>query len=130
MRLLLVFFAGLMCVHAQKQPFTAEAMMQIARINDPQLSPDGKTEAFTVDRVELEKNQKPKQIYTISLTGGTPVQVTRDGTMNHRPRWTPDSKRIVFVSNRTGSSQIWSMNPDGSDPKQITALATDADGVI
>jgi dipeptidyl aminopeptidase/acylaminoacyl peptidase len=41
----------------------------------------------------------------------------------------PDSKRIVFVSNRSGSSQIWTMNTDGSDPKQITNLATGAGGV-
>ena len=93
------------------------------------MSPDGKTVAFTVERPDIENNTRPEQIYTVSVDGGTPVQITRDGN-NQRPRWTPDGQRLVFVSSRSGSNQIWSMKPDGSDPKQITVLAGDAGGVM
>jgi dipeptidyl aminopeptidase/acylaminoacyl peptidase len=116
------------CLSAQKQPFTVEALLKIARITEPQISPDGKTVAFTVERPDVEKNARPKQIYTVPVQGGTPVQITRDG-VNQRPRWTPDGKRIIFISSRTGVPQVWSMNPDGSDPKQITTLSTGAGGV-
>ena len=129
MRVLFAFIALLGCAQGQKQPFTADAMMRILRISEPQLSPDGKLVALTVDRPEVDENKKPKQIYVVPLAGGPAVAVTRDGTMNYRPRWTPDSQRIVFISNRSGSSQIWSMAADGSDPKQLTSLSTDADGV-
>ncbi len=55
--------------------------------------------------------------------------MTNDGNSNTRPRWTPDSKRIVFVSDRSNGSQMWSMNADGSDPRPLTNVPTEADGV-
>lgn len=110
-------------------PFTFDAMMQIARIDEPALSPDGKMVAFQVQTVDLPNNQKPVQIYAVSVDGGTPQKITNDGN-NTRPRWSPDSKRIFFVSDRANSSQIWSMNADGSDAKQVTNIPTDADGEI
>jgi dipeptidyl aminopeptidase/acylaminoacyl peptidase len=114
---------------AQKAPFTVDALLRVARISEPQLSPDGKTVAFTVERPNLEANTRPKQIFTVPVSGGNPVQITQDG-VNQRPRWTPDGTRIVFVSNRTGTNQIWGMNPDGSAPVQLTTFATGAGGVI
>lgn len=130
MRIALVLLAAASLLPAQKQPFTIDALLQVARISEPVLSPDGKTVAFTVERPDVIKNTRPKQIYAIALDGTTaPVQITKEGS-NQRPRWTPDSKRIVFVSSRTGINQVWSMYPDGSDPKQITTIATAAAGVL
>jgi len=125
------FFAlACVCLAQAQRPFDVQAMLQIARVSDPQLSPDGRTVAFTVQTVDLDKNTKPAQIWTVPADGGAAVQITHDGTHNERPRWSPDSTRIAFVSNRSGSSQIWIMNADGSQPKQITAVATEADGVL
>ncbi|SPE39739.1 Peptidase S9, prolyl oligopeptidase active site domain protein [Candidatus Sulfopaludibacter sp. SbA3] len=66
----------------------------------------------------------------VPLEGGTPRQITHDGDANERPRWSPDSRRIAYVSNRGGSSQIWLMDPDGGNAKQVTSLSTEADGVL
>jgi dipeptidyl aminopeptidase/acylaminoacyl peptidase len=115
--------------NAQTGRFDVHALLEIARISDPQISPDGKLLAFTVQRIDVEKNTSVKQIYVVPLAGGEPKPITSEGS-NSRPRWSPDSKRIAFVSTRGGSSQIWTMNPDGSGAKQITHLATEADGVL
>ncbi len=112
-----------------KSPFTFEAMMRLQRIDDPQLSPDGRTVAFTVQSIDLPNNTKPTQIYTVPLEGGAPQLVTHTGGSNTRPRWTPDSKRLLFVSDRSNGSQVWSMNADGSDVKAVTNLPTEAEGV-
>src|SRR5579862_8739540 len=122
-------------VAAQKQPFDVQALLKIARIEEPQLSPDGKTVAFTVQTVDLAQNTKPKQIYTVPVSGGTPRQITTQGTDNERPEWSPDSKQIAFISDRAGLSpagtaQLWIMNADGSNPRQITNLSTEAGGVL
>src|SRR5215472_12281806 len=95
---------------AQKQPFDVQALLKIARIGEPQLSPDGKTVAFTVQTVDLDQNTKPKQVYVVPTAGGAPRQITSEGTDNERPRWSPDSRRIAYISNRGGSSQVWIMN--------------------
>ena len=59
-----------------------------------------------------------------------PRQITSEGTDNERPRWSPDSKSIAFISDRSGSSQVWIMNADGSGARQITSLSTEAGGVM
>jgi len=115
---------------AQKQPFDVQTMMKLSRISEPQLSPDGKLVAFTVQTVDLDKNIKPKQIYVVPLNGGLPRQITRDGTDNERPRWTSNSKQIFYVSNRGGSMQVWRMDADGSNSRQISRLSTDATGIV
>jgi Tol biopolymer transport system component len=115
---------------AQKQPFDVQALLKIARIEEPQLSPDGKTVAFTVQTVDIAQNTKPKQIYTVSVNGGSPQQITTQGTDNERPEWSPDSKQIAFISDRAGSAQVWIMNADGSNARQITNLSTEAGGVL
>jgi dipeptidyl aminopeptidase/acylaminoacyl peptidase len=120
---------------AQKQPFDVQALLKIARIEEPQLSPDGKTVAFTVQTVDVAQNTKPKQIYTVPVNGGSPQQITLQGTDNERPEWSPDSKQIAFISDRAGldqrsSGQVWIMNADGSNARQVTNLSTEAGGVL
>lgn len=120
---------------AQERPFDVETLLKIQRIGEPALSPDGKLVAFTVQTPDLEKNSRPRQIYVVPIEGGTPRQLTRDGANNQRPRWTPDSKQIYFVSDRagagpSGSSQIWTMEANGSNPREITKLSTEAGGLL
>ncbi|MDO8518413.1 MAG: hypothetical protein Q7S26_03950, partial [bacterium] len=55
-------------------------------------------------------------IYTIRADGTGKKVLTGSG--NQYPSWTPDGK-IIFVSNRSGSTQIWIMDADGTNPKQI-----------
>jgi dipeptidyl aminopeptidase/acylaminoacyl peptidase len=105
-------------------------MLKLARIGEPVLSPDGMQVAFTVQTVDLEKNSKPAQIYSVPVQGGSPRQLTTEGTSNDRPRWSPDSKQIYFVSNRGGSSQVWVMNADGSGARTVTKFAAEAGGIL
>ena len=116
-------------IYAQKDPFDAAAMMKLARLSDPQVSPDGKTVAFVVQTINLEANKKPKNIYVVPVAGGTPLLLSSSGDTNERPRWSNDGK-IFFISDRSGTPQIWRMEADGSNPKQITSLSTGAGGVL
>jgi dipeptidyl aminopeptidase/acylaminoacyl peptidase len=115
---------------AGQDPFDVQALMQVERISDPQLSPDGRTVAFVVQRIDLENNRRPTQIYTAPLSGGEPRQITREGESNERPRWSPDSKQIAFLSDRSGTTQVWIMEADGSRPRQVTHMPTGAGGVL
>jgi dipeptidyl aminopeptidase/acylaminoacyl peptidase len=131
MRAAWIVLCAASALQAQKLPFDASAMMRIARISEPALSPDGRMVAFTVQTPDVEKNTKPQQIYVMSINGGTPRAIAQEGTQNERPRWSPDSRQIYFISNRAGtSSQIWVMDADGSHARQITHLSTEASGLL
>src|ERR1700689_148918 len=103
---------------AQKLPFDAQALLELARIGDPQVSPDGRLVAFQVQTIDVIDNKRITQIYVTPMAGGMARQITQAGQDNERPRWSPDSRRIAFVSDRGGSSQIWLMDADGGNPRQ------------
>src|ERR1035438_3496251 len=130
MRRLFLLLSVAALAAAQKRPFDADALLTLQRISDPQISPDGRTVAFTVQSVDVAANKKPVQIWTVPIDGGAPRQITFDGDDNERPRWSPDSKHIAYISSRDGSSQIWLMDPDGSNSKPVTHFAAEADGVL
>lgn len=109
-----------------KEPFTFDAMMRIERVADPQLSPDGKLVAFTVQSVDMDKDSKPTQIWVTPVEGGTAQAITHAGASNTRPRWSPDAKRIFYVSDQANGAQVWSMKADGSDERAVTNVPTGA----
>src|SRR6266536_1483394 len=100
---------------AQKKPFDVDALLSLQRLSDPQISPDGRMVTFTAQTIDLAANKRPQQIWIVPLSGGSPRQLTKDGESNERARWSPDGKGIAFISDRGGSSQVWLMNPDGSN---------------
>ncbi len=82
-------------------------MLEIKRVSDPQVSPDGQWITFTVSEVDVEANKSNRQIWAVPASGGSPKPLTSQGA-NSNARWSPDSKLIAFHSTRTGESQIWS----------------------
>ena len=130
MRYVVAALAVSACVFAQtgKRPFDAEAMMRIARVSEPQLSPDGTLVAFTVERPDVTANTKPKQIYVVPSPEGNPGIDDR----GHKPASALDSRfqahHLRFQPRRIVAGL--GHEADGSEQKAITTLATEASGVI
>jgi len=74
------------------------------------LSRDGKLIAFDL----------LGDIYTMPIAGGTPTRIAEGLAYDHQPRFSPDGKRIAFTSDRGGGDNIWVMNLEGSDKRQVT----------
>jgi Tol biopolymer transport system component len=47
-------------------------------------------------------------------------KITATGAQEDTPRWTPDGRQIVYVSNATGAYQVWIMNADGTEARRLT----------
>lgn len=109
-----------------QQTFTFNDLMKIRRVGDPQLSPEGRTVAYTIGDVNVLENRTLTQIYTVSSGGGNVRQITKGDKSNSSPRWSADGKRIAFVT----GGQIWTMEPDGDDRKQITKISTGASNPV
>ncbi len=130
MRVFLCLAFASASLQAQKAPFDIEALLQLTRVSDPQISPDGKTVAFSATTVNLAANKKQSHIYTVPIGGGSPHEVGDPADSNDRPRWVPKTSRIAFAATRNGESQIWTVDSDGTNATQLTRLSTEASGEI
>ena len=74
------------------------------------ISPDGATIAFTCRG----------DIFTVPSAGGTATQLTSGAAYDTSPVWSPDSKTIVFASDREGSLDLYAVEAKGGTPRRIT----------
>ncbi len=79
------------------------------------LSRDGKTLVF-----ELLGD-----LYTLPVTGGDATRITNGQAYDMQPAFSPDGKRIVFISDRNGSENIWIANADGTKARALTTTERD-----
>ena len=110
----------------QKRPLTFDDLMSVDRISEPMVSPDGLWVAYTVAKADVAANRLTRNIWIVSTNvTSEPRQITRGGT-DGRPRWSPNSKRLAFVSSRTGTEQIYLLSLNGGEGDPLTTLSTGA----
>jgi dipeptidyl aminopeptidase/acylaminoacyl peptidase len=117
---------------AEKRPMQLEDLYKFQRIADPQLSPDGKFAVYQVTEIlDPAKNQKQTQLWLVDLSKQSSRQLTRSGKSDTHPRWSPDGTKILFESNRSGTSQLYILDlSSGGEPTKLTNIATGASGGI
>ena len=84
-------------IQVQDGIMTPEALLSLGRISDPQLSPDGKTILYGVSYTDIAENRSVRNLFTIPVEGGDPVQLTMDGKSIASAKWAPNGKSIFFL---------------------------------
>lgn len=82
-------------------------------LRDVAISPDGTEIAFTYKG----------DVFTVPVAGGKAVQITSNSAFDSRPVWSPDSRRIVFASDREGSDDLFIVDRKGGTPRRLTTTA-------
>jgi dipeptidyl aminopeptidase/acylaminoacyl peptidase len=115
-------------IAADKRPMKVDDMIKLKRVAAPQISPDGKFVAYQVTAVNLEENKSAAAIWVAASDGKTPPKQLTDpkGKKDTAPRWSPDGKKLLFESTRSGSPQLWVVSAEGGEPKQLTDISTGA----
>jgi Tol biopolymer transport system component len=74
-----------------------------------------------VKRVERHANDYRSALWLYPLDGSAvPRQLTAGKSNDKQPHWSPDGKRIAFLSDRAGTIQIFLIDPDGGEARQIS----------
>ena len=107
---------------------TPPVMWKMGRLGAASLSPDGTTSLYAITRYNMAENKGLTQIYVRDMASGEEKALTDNTSSNSDPQWSADGSKIYFTSNRSGSTQLWAMNPDGNGAKQITDIEGGIEG--
>jgi dipeptidyl aminopeptidase/acylaminoacyl peptidase len=89
-------------------------------IGSPVLSPDGATVAFTVGTKTAWDGERITRIWLVPAAGGEMLRLTNAAASDWAPQWSPDGRRIAFLSARTSPPQVFSIAVDGGEARQVT----------
>jgi dipeptidyl aminopeptidase/acylaminoacyl peptidase len=102
------------------RPITAEDLLALQIVDDPQISPDGSRVVCTLTSADGAANAYQTNLWLVPTGGSAPRQLTTARARDTTPRWSPDGRRIAFISDRSGEKQVWIIDPDGGEARPLT----------
>ena len=108
------------------RPLTVDDLFAFKRVGDPQISPDGRHIVYVVASVDMAKNATTSVLWLAPTDGSPPRQLTAGPKKDRHPRFSPDSRRLLFESDRSGESQLWTIDLAGGEARQLTTIASEA----
>ena len=111
-------------------PFSVHDMLAMDRLDDPQVSPDGRWIVFVLRETDLEANKGRTDLWLVRADGTALRRLTSHPEGDSNPRWAPDGKSVWFISARSGSAQVWRIRIDGGEAQQITEEPLDVGNLV
>ena len=119
----LVALAAAAAVAQPKQRYLdKETFFQMESVTAPDISPDGSQIVFTRGWIDTMKDQSQGNLWLVGSNGDRPRELTQGAWRDSDAAWSPDGKRIAFLSTRSGTPQIHVMWSDTREVSQLTHL--------
>jgi dipeptidyl aminopeptidase/acylaminoacyl peptidase len=99
-----------------------ETFMEMESVANPAISPDGKEVVFTREWVDKLKDQYRSNLWIVEVASGRVRELTHGAWKDRAPVWSPDGKRIAFLSDRDGTNQVHVLWPVTGEVAQLTHL--------
>jgi dipeptidyl aminopeptidase/acylaminoacyl peptidase len=99
--------------------FTVSDLFLHQHISEIHCSASTGVAACVVKSADEESDQHVSCIWTFALDGSSSTQLTRGPGQDMSPQWSPDGSTLAFISTRTGSSQVFLIERDGGEARQV-----------
>jgi dipeptidyl aminopeptidase/acylaminoacyl peptidase len=106
-------------------PFSVRDMVRLERISDVAVSPDGRHAAYTQRSTDMDANKGRTAVWLIDTQkrGAVPIKLTDSANNSNSAEWSHDGKFIYFLSNRSGSNQVWRVTAAFAGPHRDQPIA-------
>lgn len=108
-----------------KKLIAAEDLVQLTSVTDPNYSPDGTKVAYVKTKINEKKDSYNSHIIVYDTNQGQSYAWTHGKEKSHSPKWSPDGKKLAFVSKRDETSSIYVLRTDGGEAKKVAETPYD-----
>ncbi|HEX7079464.1 MAG TPA: S9 family peptidase [Gammaproteobacteria bacterium] len=117
---------------AESQGLTPTDLASLARLSDPQVSPDGSAVVYVLRETDLDANRGRTDLWLLDLDepGAVPRRLTTDPENDDAPQWSADGAFVYFISGRSGSDQVWRIPVSGGEATQVTDYPVDVANLL
>ena len=103
---------------------TIDQSLAMKTASAPKIAPDGRFIAYQVNETNWDDNEFVSQIWIAMTATGERYQLTHNKKSSVQAEWSPDSRRLAFLSDRDGKQQIWVISATGGEAAQLTSVET------
>ncbi len=118
----LLAFRSPLVAQSRSNLLDKDTFLDMESIGGVNISPDGKQIVFSRSWVDKLKDQYRSTLWIVDVDGGRVRELTTGNRSDSSPVWSPDGKRIAFLSDRDGTNQLHVMWIDTREIAQLTRL--------
>jgi dipeptidyl aminopeptidase/acylaminoacyl peptidase len=109
------------------RPLRIDDVDALQDVRDVQLSPDGRTLAYVVERVDRARDTTASDLWMVPVAGGEPLRLTSSDASESSPRFSPDGRFLAFLAKRDGDKkkQVYRLDLRGGEAVRLTEYKSD-----